>query len=169
MLSYVSASADVLASLALVASMIFLLKELRLTRDAIRHSDFVNSINRSAENMLRITENRELLETIEKINVYREQRPRNTGQLRRIIDGLSALERTRYFHFQRNACLSCEVFLQSADSGFIDSERFSMAFGWSEVDYEIWLALGLDVGKRTRQHFAALPRQIIPLQAVSAG
>ena len=64
MLPYVSVTADVLASIALVVSVIFLLKELRLTRDSIRHSDFVNSINRSAENMLRITENEELLTTI---------------------------------------------------------------------------------------------------------
>ena len=48
MLSYVSVGADVLASLALLVSVFFLLKELRLTRDSIRHSDFVNSINRIA-------------------------------------------------------------------------------------------------------------------------
>ena len=46
MLSYISVGADVLASMALVISVFFLLKELRLTRDSIRHSDFVNSINR---------------------------------------------------------------------------------------------------------------------------
>lgn len=63
--SYVSVGADVLASLALLVSVFFLLKELRLTRDPIRHSDFVNSINRSAENMLHITENEGLLRTIE--------------------------------------------------------------------------------------------------------
>ena len=45
MLSYVSVGAYVLASLALLVSVFFLLKELRLTRDSIRHSDFVNSIN----------------------------------------------------------------------------------------------------------------------------
>ena len=61
MLSYVSIGADALAPIALLVSVFFLLKELRLTRDSIRHSDFVNSINRSAENMLRITENEELL------------------------------------------------------------------------------------------------------------
>ena len=55
MLSYVSVGVDVLASLALLVSFFFLLKELRLTRDFLRHSDFVNSINQSAENMLRIT------------------------------------------------------------------------------------------------------------------
>ena len=48
MLPYVSVTADVLASIALVVSVVFLLKELRLTRDSIRHSDFVNSVNRSA-------------------------------------------------------------------------------------------------------------------------
>ena len=57
MLSYVSVGVDVLASLALLVSFFFLLKELRLTRDFLRHSDFVNSINQSAENILRITEN----------------------------------------------------------------------------------------------------------------
>ena len=90
MLSYVSVGADVLASLALLVSVLFLLKELRLTRDSIRHSDFVNSINRSAENMLRITENEELLRTIEKISVYRNRPHRSRQQLRLIIDGLTA-------------------------------------------------------------------------------
>ena len=90
MLSYVSVGADVLASLALLVSVFFLLKELRLTRDSIRHSDFVNSFNRSAENVLRITENEELLRTIEKISVYRNRPHRSRQQLRLIIDGLTA-------------------------------------------------------------------------------
>ena len=90
MLSYVSVGADVLASLALLVSVFFLLKELRLTQDSIRHSDFVNSINRSAENMLRITENEELLRTIEKISVYRKRPHRSRQQLRLIVDGLTA-------------------------------------------------------------------------------
>lgn len=169
MLSYISVGADVLASMALVISVFFLLKELRLTRDSIRHSDFVNSINRSAENMLRITENEELLSTIQKISVYRNQRKRNPRQLKRIIDALPPQERVRYFHFQRNACLSCEVFLESADAGFIDTNRFTMAFGWTEVDFEIWNVLGLEVGNRTRRHFAASHGNILPLQPVSAG
>jgi len=169
MLTYVSVGADVLASLALLVSVFFLLKELRLTRDSIRHSDFINSINRSAENMLRITENEELLGTIEKISVYRNHPCRSHQQLRRIIDGLSAQERARYFHFQRNASLSCEVFLESADAGFIDAERFTMAFGWNHIDFEIWTALNLDIGMRTRQHFAELPEPIVPLHVVSAG
>jgi hypothetical protein len=169
MLPYVSVTADVLASIALVVSVVFLLKELRLTRDSIRHSDFVNSVNRSAENMLRITENDELLTTIEKISVYRNQPLRNRSQLRRTIDALTPQERVRYLHFQRNACLSCEVFLDSADGGFIDQDRFSMAFGWNDVDYEIWEALSLTIGPKTRQRFAKVPRQIAPLQPISAG
>ena len=80
MLAYVAVTADVLASIALVVSVVFLLKELRLKRDSNRHSDFVNSVNRSAENMLRITENDELLTTIEKISVYRNQPLRNRSQ-----------------------------------------------------------------------------------------
>jgi hypothetical protein len=59
--------------------------------------------------------------------------------------------------------------LQSADAGFIDTERFSMAFGWNLVDLEIWTALDLDIGKRTRQYFAELPDPVVPLHAVSAG
>ena len=169
MLTYVSVGADVLASLALLISVFFLLKELRLTRDSIRHSDFVNSINRSAENMLRITENEELLGTIEKISVYRNHPCRSHQQLRHIIDGLSSQERVRYFHFQRNASLSCEVFLESADAGFIDAERFAMAFGWNHIDFEIWTALNLEIGMRTRQHFAELPEPAVPLHVVSAG
>ena len=90
MLSYVSVGVDVLASLALLVSVFFLLKELRLTRDFLRHSDFVNSINQSAENMLRITETEELLRTIEKISVYRNRPHRSRQQLRLIIDGLTA-------------------------------------------------------------------------------
>ena len=90
MLSYVSVGVDVLASLALLVSFFFLLKELRLTRDFLRHSDFVNSINQGAENMLRITENEELLRTIEKISVYRNRPHRSRQQLRLIIDGLTA-------------------------------------------------------------------------------
>ena len=90
MLSYVSVGVDVLAYLALLVSFFFLLKELRLTRDFLRHSDFVNSINRGAENMLRITENEELLRTIEKICVYRNRPHRSRQQLRLIIDGLTA-------------------------------------------------------------------------------
>jgi len=119
--------------------------------------------------MLRITENEELLTTIEKISAYRNQPLRNRSQLRRIIDALTPQERVRYFHFQRNACLSCEVFLDSADAGFIDQDRFSMAFGWSDVDYEIWEALSLTVGPKTRKRFAKVPRQIVPLQPISAG
>ena len=90
MLSYVSVGVDVLASLALLVSFFFLLKELRLTRDFLRHSDFVNSINQSAENILRITETEELLRTIEKISVYRNRPHRSRQQLRLIIDGLKA-------------------------------------------------------------------------------
>ena len=75
----------------------------------------------------------------------------------------------RHFHFQRNACLSCEVFLESADPGFIETERFSMAFGWNLMDPEISKTLDLDIGKRTRQHFAELPDLVVPLHAVSAG
>ena len=74
-----------------------------------------------------------------------------------------------YFHFQRNACLSCEVFLESADAGFISTERFSMAFGWNLIDLEISTTLDLDIGKRTRQLFAELPDLVVPLHAVSAG
>ena len=87
MLSCVSVVVDVLA---LLVSVFFLLKELRLTRDFLRHSDFVNSINQSAENMLRITETEELLRTIEKISVYRNRPHRSRQQLRLIIDGLTA-------------------------------------------------------------------------------
>ena len=90
MLSYVSVGVDVLASLALLVSFFFLLKELRLTRDFLRHSDFVNSINQSAENIVRITETEELLRTIEKISVYRNRPHRSRQQLRLIIDGLTA-------------------------------------------------------------------------------
>ena len=90
MLSYVSVGVDVLASLALLVSFFFLLKELRLTRDFLRHSDFVNSINQSAENISRITETEELLRTIEKISVYRNRPHRSRQQLRLIIDGLTA-------------------------------------------------------------------------------
>ena len=88
--------------------------------------------------MLRITENDELLTTIEKISVYRNQPLRNRSQLHRTIDALTPQERVRYFHFQRNACLSREVFLDSADAGFIDQDRFSLPFGWNDVDSEIW-------------------------------
>ena len=63
MLSCVSVVVDVLA---LLVSVFFLLKELRLTRDSIRHSDFVNSINRSAENMLRITEKKNCSKPLKK-------------------------------------------------------------------------------------------------------
>ena len=168
MLSYVSVGADVLASLALLVSVFFLLKEMRLTQDSIRHSDFVNSINRSAENMLCITENEELLRTIDKVSVYRNHPHRSCQQLRRITERLTARERLRYFHFQRNACLGCEVFLESADAGSIDTERFSMAFGWDLIDLEIWTALDLDIGKRTWQRFGELPDPVLPLHAVSA-
>ena len=40
--------------------------------------------------MLRITENEELLKTIEKICVYRSRPHRSRQQLRLIIDGLTA-------------------------------------------------------------------------------
>jgi len=66
MQSYESVGADLPASLALLVSVFFLPKKLRLTRDLIRHSDFVNSINQSAQKMLRITENKEPLRNIEK-------------------------------------------------------------------------------------------------------
>ena len=75
----------------------------------------------------------------------------------------------RYLHLQRNACLSCEVFLESADPGFIETERFSMAFGWNLIDLEISKTLDLDIGERTRQHFAELPGPVLPLHEVSAG
>ena len=169
MLAYISVGADVLASFALVISVFFLLKELRLTRDTMSHADFVSSINRSAENMLRITENDDLLSTIEKISVYRNQHKRDTRHLRRILDGLTPQERVRYFHFQRNACLNCEVFLESASAGYIDADRFAMAFGWSEVDFEIWSVLGLSIGARTQQHFDAVAALVVPLHPISAG
>lgn len=169
MLAYISVGADVLASLALIISVVFLLKELRLTRDTMSHADFVSSINRSAENMLRITENDALLSTIEKVSVYRNQRTRTPYQLRRILGELAPQERVRYFHFQRNACLNCEVFLESADAGYIDADRFTMAFGWSEVDFEIWNALGLAIGPRTQRHFAATPGRVMPRGPVSVG
>jgi len=169
MLAYISVGADVLASFALVISVIFLLKELRLTRDTMSHADFVSSINRSAENMLRITENDELLTTIEKIGVYRRNQKRDQRQLKQILDELPPQERVRYFHFQRNACLNCEVFLESASAGYIDAERFAMAFGWTETDFEIWNGLGLSIGTRTRLHFAAADDVVTSLRPVSAG
>ena len=153
MLPYISLATDAVASFAVIISVFFLLKELKLTRDSIKHSDFMNSINRSAENMLRITENDSLLRTIEKISVYRGQKSRNRADLARIIRNLPLREKHRYFHFQRNACLNCEVFLESASAGFIDAENFSMAFGWSAVDFEIWEELDLEIGSRTREHF----------------
>ncbi len=168
MISYVSAFADVCASMALVVSVIFLLKEVRLMRDSLRHSDFVNSINRSSDNMLRITENDQLLATIQKISVYRAKQRRDTADLKKIFESLSPLERVRYFHFQRNACLNCEVFLQSVEANAIDPERFAMAFGWSDVDHEIWTELGLSIGPRTQQHFVAAKPVIVPLKRLSA-
>ena len=153
MLLYISVAADLLAAIALIVSLIFLLKELRLTRDSIRHSDFVSSINRSAENMLRITENNELLDTIQKISIYRNQPQRNSRQLKTIINNLAPREQVRYLHFQRNACLSCEVFLESSAKGFIDADSFAMAFGWNEIDFEIWNELSLNIGAKTRKQF----------------
>lgn len=44
-----------------------------------------------------------------------------------------------------------------------------MAFGWNLIDLEISTTLDLDIGKRTRQHFAELPDLVVPLHAVSAG
>jgi hypothetical protein len=44
-----------------------------------------------------------------------------------------------------------------------------MAFGWIDVDYEICEALSLTIGPKTRQRFAKVPRQIVPLQPISAG
>ena len=44
-----------------------------------------------------------------------------------------------------------------------------MAFGWTDVDFEIWKALGLDIGARTRQHFGAASSAVMPLRSVSAG
>ena len=169
MLAYISVGADVLASFALIISVFFLLKELRLTRDTMSHADFVSSVNRSAENMLRITENDDLVSTIEKISVYRNQHKRDKRHLRRILDGLTPQERVRYFHFQRNACLNCEVFLESTSAGYIDAGRFAMAFGWSDVDFEIWSVLGLDIGARTQQHFDAVAALVEPLHPISAG
>jgi hypothetical protein len=153
MLSYISAVADVLASSALLVSVIFLLKEVRLMRDSLRHSDFVSSVNRSSDNMLRITENEGLLGTIHKVSVYRFKEQRVPAELRAILAEIPSLEKIRYFHFQRNACLNCEVFLESVESGYIDAERFTMAFGWSNVDFEIWTELGLEVGPRSQLHF----------------
>ena len=82
---------------------------------------------------------------------------------------MTAREQARHFHSQRNACLSCKVFLKSADAGFIYTERFSMALGWNLIDLEIWTVLGLDIGKRTRQHFAELPDLAVSLHAVFTG
>ena len=44
-----------------------------------------------------------------------------------------------------------------------------MAFGWNLIDLEISTTLDLDIGKRTRQHFAELQHPVVPLHAVSAG
>ena len=153
MLPYISVIADIFASSALLVSMIFLLKEFRLMRDSLRHSDFVNSVNHSSDNMLRITENDGLLATINKVNCYRSKAQRDPAELRSILAEISPIEKVRYFHFQRNACLNCEVFLESVEAGYIDSDRFSMAFGWSNVDFEIWTELGLEIGLRTQQYF----------------
>ena len=43
--------------------------------------------------------------------------------------------------------------MESASAGFIDAENLSMAFGWSDVDFEIWEELDLEIGRRTREHF----------------
>ncbi|MFQ3364391.1 MAG: hypothetical protein ACI883_001367 [Candidatus Azotimanducaceae bacterium] len=153
MLTYISALADVFASSALLVSMVFLLKEVRLMRDSLRHSDFVSSVNRSSDNMLRITENDGLLGTIHKVSAYRFKEVRDPAELRAILAEIPPMEKIRYFHFQRNACLNCEVFLESVESGFIDAARFAMAFGWSNVDFEIWTELGLEAGPRSLQHF----------------
>ncbi len=153
MLSYISALADVFASSALLVSMVFLLKEVRLMRDSLRHSDFVSSVNRSSDNMLRITENDGLLGTIHKVSAYRFKEVRDPAELRAILAEIPPMEKIRYFHFQRNACLNCEVFLESVESGFIDAARFAMAFGWSNVDFEIWTELGLEAGPRSQLHF----------------
>ena len=103
MLSYISAVADVLASSALLVSVIFLLKEVRLMRDSLRHSDFVSSVNRSSDNMLRITENEGLLGTIHKVSVYRFKEQRVPAELRAILAEIPSLEKIRYFHFQARA------------------------------------------------------------------
>ena len=44
-----------------------------------------------------------------------------------------------------------------------------MAFGWNLIDLEISTTLDLDIGKRTRQHFAELQDPVVPLHAVFAG
>ena len=44
-----------------------------------------------------------------------------------------------------------------------------MAFGWNLMDLEISKTLDLDIGERTRQHFAELPGPVLPLHEVSAG
>ena len=44
-----------------------------------------------------------------------------------------------------------------------------MAFGWNLIDLEISTTLDLDIGKRTRQHFAELQHPVVPLHAVFAG
>ena len=127
MLPYISLATDAVASFAVIISVFFLLKELRLTRDSIKHSDFMNSINRSAENMLRITENDSLLRTIEKISVYRGQKSRNRSDLARIIRNLPLREKHRYFHFQRNVS-KLRSFLGERQRGVYRRGKFFYGF-----------------------------------------
>ena len=161
MLTYISLGADVLASLALVISVIFCSIASHSGHDEPRRLSQLDKPQRRKH--AADCKNDELLSTIEKISAYRNQQTRDARQLRQILDELSPREHVRYFHFQRNACLNCEVFLESANAGYIDSERFAMAFGWTAIDFEIWQALGLEIGVRTCQHFGSSGSVPLPL------
>ena len=143
---------EVIGALGLLITVCFLVYELRLTRAAIAHKDYSETISRNETFWSNVIGNTELLDTFTVIHELTLEL-KHTPTLEQIKARITPNEFTRWYHHCRVSSLNFEAYLNSLERGFMVKGEFDMAFAPRTKDYIFWRELGLPVGRRTLRHF----------------
>ena len=143
---------EVIGALGLLITVCFLVYELRLTRAAIAHKDYSETISRNETFWSHVIGNTHLLETFTIIHELTLEL-KGMPTLDQIKTRITPNEFTRWYHHCRVSALNFEAYLHSLERGFMVQGEFDMAFTPKTKDYIYWRELGVSVGKRTTRHF----------------
>ncbi len=143
---------ELIGALGLLITVCFLVYELRLTRAAIAHKDYSETISRNETFWSGVVGNTRLLETFTSIHEL-TQELKGMPTLEQIKARIAPIEFTRWYHHCRVSALNFEAYLSSLERGYMVQGEFEMAFAPKTKDYIYWRELGLSVGRRTTLHF----------------
>ncbi len=158
---------EVIGALGLLITVCFLVYELRLTRAAIAHKDYSETVSRNETFWSHVIGNTQLLETFTIIHQLTLEL-KGMPTLDQIKTRITPNEFTRWYHHCRVSALNFEAYLNSLERGFMVQGEFDMAFAPKTKDYIYWQELGLSVGKRTTLHFEQIVCMLDSQKEISA-